>query len=71
MLDAIEYGHEGYMVVEVDLPLPIGCIGGWYKWENGFVFDQQKHDELNKAADVEDMEEALAILGVEATDEEI
>ncbi|MEL7610347.1 MAG: hypothetical protein AAGU74_12720 [Bacillota bacterium] len=47
--DAIEYEHEGYTEADVKLPLPTGCIGGWYRLENGaFVFDQERYDRLNQ-----------------------
>ena len=47
--DAIEYEREGYTPVDVELPLPIGCIGGWYRWINGaFEVDQDRYDRLNQ-----------------------
>lgn len=63
--DAIEYAYGDYAPVEVTLPLPDGAIGGWYKWEDGFVFDQQKYDELHRTEESEDMRQALEILDVE------
>ena len=52
--DAIEYGREGYTPVDVDLPLPIGCIGGWYRWDGkAFVLDQTRYDALNKVQERE------------------
>lgn len=33
--DAIEYPHEDYIEVELQLPLPVGLTGGWFKLEDG------------------------------------
>lgn len=46
--DVITYPYGDYAEIEVELPLPDGLIGGWYRWDGGaFVFDQALYDALH------------------------
>lgn len=35
--DCVEYEVTGYVEYETAYPLPIGFIGGWFKYEDGVV----------------------------------
>lgn len=70
--DVITYPYGNYAEVEHDLPLPDGCIGGWYRWDGTtFVFDQALYDSIHSEEqpsqdpDPSEMEEALNTLGVQ------
>lgn len=41
--DCIEYQHDDYKQIELNTPLPVGLIGGWFKFENGQIVE---HPEL-------------------------
>lgn len=41
--DCVEYEVDGYTPISLDLPLPDGLIGGWFKYENNAVVI---HEEL-------------------------
>jgi hypothetical protein len=48
--DAIEYAVNGYIEYETDDTLPIGLIGGWYKYENGIIVE---YPELKPVPEIE------------------
>lgn len=64
--DCIEYSYGSYVPIMLTTPLPIGFIGGWYRWDGEkAMFDQAKYDELNPSSDEGDderMDEIRAIL---------
>ena len=48
--DAVDYIVDGYIEYETDDTLPIGLIGGWYKYENGIIVE---YPELKPAVEIE------------------
>lgn len=44
--DVIAYPYSGYVPGETE-SFPDGFLGGWYRWQNGFVFDQTLYDAVN------------------------
>lgn len=54
--DAITYAHEGYTPVEMELPLPVGLIGGAYELRDGAILYRPEWD---KDAELEKVREEL------------
>jgi hypothetical protein len=48
--DAIEYAVEGYIEYETNDVLPIGLIGGQFKYENGIIVE---YPQLKPAPEIE------------------
>jgi hypothetical protein len=45
IVDILEYQYADYIAVELELPLPVGFYGGWYRWDGTtYHFDQQLYD---------------------------
>jgi hypothetical protein len=45
IVDILEYQYADYIAVELELPLPVGFYGGWYRWSGTtYYFDQQLYD---------------------------
>ncbi|MFT4146697.1 MAG: hypothetical protein QM644_19810 [Mobilitalea sp.] len=60
--DCVEYEVPGYIEYETAYPLPIGFIGGWFKFENGEVIEIP---ELKPATAIEEIELTIAELAVD------
>ena len=58
--DAIDYPYGDYIEYETDV-LPVGLIGGWFKFDNGTIIECP---ELKPKSDT-DIQEQLAELAVE------
>lgn len=45
IVDILEYQYAEYIPVELELPLPVGFYGGWYRWDGStYHFDQELYD---------------------------
>jgi hypothetical protein len=45
IVDIIEYPYADYIPAEIELPLPVGIHGGWYRWDGStYHFDQALYD---------------------------
>ena len=42
--DVITYPHAGYEATGDVTEFPEGFMSGWYRWQDGFVFDQALYD---------------------------
>ena len=50
--DVISYPHSGYVEGETD-SFPEGFMSGWYRWQDGFVFDQELYDAAQSGGEPE------------------
>ena len=42
IVDILEFQYSDYIPAELELPLPAGIYGGWYRWDgSAYHFDQQ------------------------------
>lgn len=61
--DIITYAYEGFQEIQYDDVLPVGVMGGYYKWVDGeFVFDKERKAELDvitKDTTIQDLEKRL------------
>jgi hypothetical protein len=45
IVDILEFQYADYIPVELELPLPAGIYGGWYRWDgSAYHFDQDLYD---------------------------
>jgi hypothetical protein len=45
IVDILEFQYADYIQVELELPLPVGINGGWYRWDGtAYRFDQDLYD---------------------------
>jgi hypothetical protein len=48
IVDILEYAYPEFIEVQLELPLPSGFYGGWYRWDGtDYHFDQSLYDESN------------------------
>ena len=63
--DVIEYEKEGYQKVELEVPLPIGINGGWWKYENGNLVEcEELKPQTETGQRIEQLEQAILELSM-------